>query len=140
MNCCNRPFDCRTARGASGVSRGLRIAIGLAALFGASEASLAAATFDCVLEPSLTVKLAGARWRASLQTLRRSEETPSSEARCSVAHLEYSVEQVVVAYNRARAESTAEIEAKQVVLAQNTRRDEPEARAAGDTCREFAGR
>ncbi len=118
MNCCNRPFDCRTARRASGVSRGLRIAIGLAALFGASETSLAAATFDCVLEPSLTVKLGSPV--ASILADVEAERGDAVKRGQVVAHLESSVEQAAVAYNRARAESTAEIEAKQAVLAQKT--------------------
>jgi RND family efflux transporter MFP subunit len=81
-------------------------------------ANASAATFDCVMEPSLTVKLGSpvASIIADVQ-VERGDIVKQGQV---VAHIESAVEKSVVSYNRARADSTAEIEAKQAVVDQKT--------------------
>ena len=86
-----------------------------AALFaGASRA----ATFDCVMEPSLTVKL-GSPVASILSRVmvERGDRVLRGQV---VAQIEASVEEAVVAANEERAKSTAEIEAKQTILKQKS--------------------
>ena len=94
-----------------------RVSIGLVACMVALPPAHAA-TVDCVLEPSLTVKLGSpvANILADVE-VERGDAVKRGQV---VAHLESSVERAAVAYNQARADSTAEIEAKQAVLAQKT--------------------
>jgi RND family efflux transporter MFP subunit len=75
-------------------------------------------TFDCVLEPSLTVKLGSPVTSILSDVLvERGDLVKKGQV---VAHLESSVEGAAVEYNRARADSSAEIEAKIAVLAQKS--------------------
>jgi RND family efflux transporter MFP subunit len=97
--------------------RGSRVVVALAvAVFAAAAADASAATFDCVMEPSLTVKL-GSPVASILENVLvdRGDVVKKGQV---VAHIESAVEESVVAYNRTRAESTAEIEAKQAVVDQ----------------------
>ncbi len=75
-----------------------------------------AATFDCVLEPSLTVKL-GSPVASILSRVmvERGDRVTRGQV---VAQIESSVEEAMVAANEERAKSTAEIEAKQSILKQ----------------------
>jgi RND family efflux transporter MFP subunit len=69
-----------------------------------------AATFDCVIDPSLTLKLG-----SPVPTILDSVEVDRGDFVKQgqvVARLQSRVEQAVVALNRAKAESTADIEAK----------------------------
>lgn len=77
-----------------------------------------AATFDCVLEPSLTVKLGSPV--ASILADVQADRGDAVKRGQIIAHLKSAVEQAAVAYNQARAESTAEIEAKEAILAQKS--------------------
>ena len=88
----------------------------MAGAFALLSANAGAATFDCVMEPSLTVKLGSpvASIIADVQ-VDRGDIVKQGQV---VAHIESAVEKSVVAYNRARADSTAEIEAKQAVVDQ----------------------
>ena len=81
---------------------------------GASDA----ATFDCVMEPSLIVKL-GSPVASILSgvMVERGDRVARGQV---VAQIESSVEEAVVAANAERAESTAEIEAKRSVLKQKS--------------------
>jgi RND family efflux transporter MFP subunit len=91
-------------------------ALGALALLGVGPA--AAATFDCVIEASLTVKVGSPV--ASIVTdvvVDRGDIVKKGQV---LAHIESSAEQSAVEYNKVRAESTAEIEAKQAVLEQKT--------------------
>ncbi|WP_294539739.1 efflux RND transporter periplasmic adaptor subunit [uncultured Rhodoblastus sp.] len=82
------------------------------------NSSVRAATFDCVLEPSLTVKLGSPV--SSLLADVQAERGDVVKRGQVIAHVESAVEEAAVLFNRARAESTAEIEAKQAILAQKT--------------------
>jgi RND family efflux transporter MFP subunit len=90
----------------------------VAATFCVAAANASAATFDCVMEPSLTVKLGSpvASIIADVQ-VDRGDLVKQGQV---IAHIESAVEESVVAYNRTRAESTAEIEAKQAVVDQKS--------------------
>ena len=90
----------------------------LAFAFGFAPARAQDSTFDCVLEPSLIVKL-GSPVASILQDV-LAERGDIVKRGQVVAHLESWVEQAAVDYNRARAESSAEIEAKSAVLLQKT--------------------
>ena len=76
------------------------------------------ATFDCVMEPSLTVKLGSPV--ASILSRVMVERGDRVVRGQLVAQIESSVEEAVVAANVERAESTAEIEAKQSILKQKS--------------------
>ena len=76
------------------------------------------ATFDCVMEPSLTVKLGSPV--ASILSRVMVERGDRVVRGQLVAQIESSVEEAVVAANAERAESTAEIEAKQSILKQKS--------------------
>ncbi len=100
-----------------GLSWGLWGLIGLASLFvGISRAS--AADFDCVTEPSLNVKLGSPV--ASILSEVRVERGDHVKQGQIIARIESSVEEALVAANQTRAQSTAEIEAKQALLDQKT--------------------
>ena len=95
-------------------SRGLVVMAAAALFAGASHA----ATFDCVMEPSLTVKL-GSPVASILSRVmvERGDRVLRGQV---VAQIEASVEEAVVAANEERAKSTAEIEAKQTILKQKS--------------------
>lgn len=81
-------------------------------------AMAAPTSFDCVTEPSLSVKL-GSPVASILDgvSVDRGEAVHSGQA---VAHMQSSVEEAAVAANKVRAQSTAEIDAKEAVLKQKT--------------------
>lgn len=87
-------------------------------LFGATVVMVAtaasAATFDCVMDPALTVKL-GSPVTSVLSDVMvdRGDVVKKGQP---IAQIESEVEKAVVAINEARAGSTAEIEAKQAML------------------------
>ncbi len=74
------------------------------------------AEFDCVIDPSLTLKL-GSPIASILETVEvdRGDLVTQGQA---IATLESAVEKAAVAVNEARAGGTAEIEAKEAVLEQ----------------------
>jgi RND family efflux transporter MFP subunit len=76
--------------------------------------SASAATFDCVMDPFLTVKL-GSPVTSILSDVMvdRGDVVKKGQP---IAQIESAVEQAVVKINEARASSTAEIEAKQAML------------------------
>jgi RND family efflux transporter MFP subunit len=74
------------------------------------------ATFDCLIEPSLTLKL-GSPITSILDKVEVDRGDLVKEGQV-IARLESAVEQAVVAVNEAHAGSTAELEAKQAVLEQ----------------------
>jgi RND family efflux transporter MFP subunit len=76
--------------------------------------SASAATFDCVMDPFLTVKL-GSPVTSILSDVMvdRGDLVKKGQP---IAQIESNVEQAVVKINEARASSTAEIEAKQALL------------------------
>jgi RND family efflux transporter MFP subunit len=81
-----------------------------------SAANVSAASFDCVMNPFLTVKL-GSPVPSILSELHvdRGDHVKKGQI---IALIESSVEQAMVATNEARASSSAEIEAKQALLEQ----------------------
>ena len=86
----------------------------LGAVVAAAAANASAATVDCVMDPSLTVKLGSPISSVLSEVLvDRGDLVKKGQA---VAHIESSVEQAAVASNEARATSTAEIDAKQALL------------------------
>jgi RND family efflux transporter MFP subunit len=93
-----------------------RSAAGLigATLVTAGVASASAATFDCVMDPSLTVKL-GSPVSSILSDVLvdRGDRVKKDQP---VAQIESSVEEAAVTINKARASSNSEIEAKQAML------------------------
>jgi RND family efflux transporter MFP subunit len=89
-------------------------ALSALALPGASPA--AASTFDCVIEASLTVKVGSPV--ASIVTDVTVDRGDYVKKGQILAHIESSAEQSAVEYNKVRAESTAEVEAKLAVLEQ----------------------
>lgn len=95
-----------------GASRSLLALIGAAAILAATSAN--AASFDCVMNPFLTVKL-GSPVTSILSDVfvDRGDHVKKGQP---IAQMESSVEKAVVAINEARAGSTAEIEAKQAML------------------------
>ena len=77
-----------------------------------------AATFDCVMDPSLTVKLGSPVTSVLSEVLvDRGDLVKKGQI---IAKVESSVEQAAVATNEARAASTAEIAAKQATLDQKS--------------------
>jgi membrane fusion protein (multidrug efflux system) len=84
----------------------------------AAGAAASQASFDCVTEPSLTVKLGSPV--ASILDSVAVDRGDTVKAGQVVAHIQSSVEEAVVAANKIRAESMAEIAAKQAVLIQKT--------------------
>ena len=89
--------------------------IGLVTLF-ALTAPARSEPSDCVIEPSLVVKL-GSPVTSVLSEVQveRGDEVTVGQV---IARVESSVERAAVDYTRAKAESTAEIEAKQAILEQ----------------------
>lgn len=108
----------RYRRPAPRFGRGWALAGLLGAAVFTTAAAAAPATFDCVTEPSLKVKLGSAV--ASILDSVDVERGDVVKKGLVVAHIQSAVEQAVVAANKARANSTAEVEAKQAVLAQKT--------------------
>jgi len=98
--------------------RGRPLAAFFCAAFGACATGASAASFDCVMEPSLVVKL-GSPVSSVLSevSVDRGDHVKQGQV---VARVESSVEEAVVASDQARAESTAEIEAKQALLDQKS--------------------
>lgn len=93
-----------------------------AGLFGAALALIAthasAATFDCVMDPSLTVKLGSPVTSVLSEVLvDRGDLVKKGQV---IARVESAVEQAALATYEARAASTAEIEAKQALLDQRS--------------------
>lgn len=90
----------------------------LGAVVFATGAAAAPATFDCVMEPSLSVKL-GSPVASIIANVAVDRGATVKQGQV-IAHIESAVEAAVVANNKARADSTAEIKAKQAVLDQKT--------------------
>jgi RND family efflux transporter MFP subunit len=108
------------AHGACAIWRGLRRPSGgglFVGLLGAAIATTAsAATFDCVMNPALTVKVGSPVTSVLSEVLvDRGDVVKKGQP---LARIEAAVEQAAVAVNEARASSTAEIEAKQALLEQ----------------------
>ena len=71
---------------------------------------------DCVIEPSLVVKIGSPVTSVLADVLvERGDIVAAGQI---IAHLESTVEQATVAYNRAKSQSMSEIDAKQAILAQ----------------------
>jgi RND family efflux transporter MFP subunit len=88
-----------------------------AAVF-ATGAAASPATFDCVTEPSLNVNVGSAVTSIlSSVDVDRGDSVKQGQV---LAHIQSGVEEAVVAADKARVASTAEVEAKQAVLAQKT--------------------
>ena len=112
----------RRAQGCPKAPRQLDGFWAIAGLLGAAVFATAAhaspATFDCIMEASLSVKLGSPV--ASIIANVAVDRGDTVKRGQIVAHMESTVEEAAVAYNKARADSTAEIEAKQAVLDQKT--------------------
>ncbi|MDR3372599.1 MAG: efflux RND transporter periplasmic adaptor subunit [Ancalomicrobiaceae bacterium] len=93
--------------------------VGLASVAAIAVASNALAEpADCVIEPSLLVKLGSPVTSVLADVLvERGDKVKAGQV---VAHVESAVERSMVDYNRARSESTSEIEAKQAILEQKS--------------------
>ncbi len=92
------------------------IALAGAAVLGAGAARAASRPFDCVMEPSLVAKVGSPV--ANIVTdvdVDRGDIVRKGQV---LAHIEASAEQAAVSYNQVKADSTAEIQAKQAVLDQ----------------------
>ena len=102
-----------TATGSRGLAAGL---LGTAICLMVTQAD--AATFDCVMDPSLTVKL-GSPVMSVLSEIQvdRGDLVKKGQV---IAMIESAVERAAVATNEARAASTAEIESKQATLDQKS--------------------
>jgi RND family efflux transporter MFP subunit len=83
-------------------------------LLAVGSSSAWSATFDCVIDPSLTLKL-GSPTASILESVEVDRGDPVKRGQV-VARLETAIEEAAVAVNLARASSTAEIEAKKAVL------------------------
>jgi RND family efflux transporter MFP subunit len=95
---------------------GAGFVVGLLGVVIATNAS--AATFDCVLNPALTVKVGSPVTSVLAEVLvDRGDVVKKGDP---LARIESAVEQAAVAVNEVRASSTAEIEAKQAVLEQKS--------------------
>src|ERR1700678_49180 len=105
------PRYAASACSAGGFAASLGGACALTILTAASGWS---ATFDCVIDPSLTLKL-GSPIVSILDSVavERGDLVKGGEV---IARLESTVEQAAVAVNEARADSPAEIEAKKAVV------------------------
>jgi len=90
----------------------------LGAVVSATVAHASPATFDCVMEASLSVKLGSPV--ASIIADVAVDRGDAVKRGQVIAHMESTVEEAIVEYNKARVDSTAEIEAKQAVLDQKT--------------------
>ena len=90
----------------------------VAAAFFSTGAAASPATFDCVTEPSLSVNVGSAV--ASILSSVDVHRGDSVKEGQVLAHIQSAVEEAVVAADKARAASMAEIDAKQAVLAQKT--------------------
>jgi RND family efflux transporter MFP subunit len=101
-------------RNPSGLAWSLAGLLGVAVAVAAADAS--AAPFDCVIDPSLSVKLGSPV--ASILAKVDVERGDLVRQGQVIAQLESSVEEAVVTSNRTRAESAAEIAAKEAVLEQ----------------------
>ena len=102
-----------TATGSRGLAAGL---LGTAICLMVTQAD--AATFDCVMDPSLTVKLGSPVMSILSEILvDRGDLVKKGQV---IAKIESAVELAAVATNEARAESTAEIESKQATLDQKS--------------------
>ena len=108
-------------RGATGCARspGLAARVGASAAFGGALLVLAAAsaqsaTFDCVIDPSLSLKL-GSPVPSILDKVEVERGDIVKQGQV-IARLQSSVEQAVVALNEAKAESMADIEAKKATV------------------------
>jgi RND family efflux transporter MFP subunit len=100
----------------SGLRRSAAGLLGAALALMAAQAS--AATFDCVMDPSLTVKLGSPVTSVLAEVLvDRGDLVKKGQI---IARVESAVEQAALATNEARAASTAEIEAKQALLDQKS--------------------
>jgi len=89
-----------------------------AALAAGSAARAASSPFDCVMDASLVVKVGSPV--ANIVTdvdVDRGDIVKKGDV---LAHIESSAERAAVAYNQAKADSTAEIQAKQAVLDQKS--------------------
>src|ERR1700760_3502399 len=100
------------------VSARAAIAVVLGALALSRTTSATAETFDCVMEASLIVKVGSAIPSVVTDVLvDRGDVVEKGQV---LAHIQSAVEELTVEHNKARAESAAEIEAKQAVLNQKT--------------------
>ena len=111
--------DFRHAVGAT-ASVGVRLSITgvLGAGLALITAQASAATFDCVMDPSLTVKLGSPVTSVLSEVLvDRGDLVKKGQI---IAKVESTVEQAAVATNEARAASTAEIASKQATLDQKS--------------------
>jgi RND family efflux transporter MFP subunit len=92
--------------------------LGAIAVLFAAHASASAASFDCVMDPSLVVKL-GSPVTSVLSgvMVNRGDLVKKGQP---IAQIESSVEKAAVATYQARAASTAEIDAKQALLKQKS--------------------
>jgi len=106
----------RNVQSSFGFPRQAAVLVGAVAAVGGTSAS--AATFDCVMNPFLTVKL-GSPIPSVLSevVVDRGDLVKKGQI---VARIESSVEQAAVAVNEARASSGAEIEAKRSMLEQKS--------------------
>jgi RND family efflux transporter MFP subunit len=96
--------------------RGLAAGLGTMICLIATQAG--ATTFDCVMDPSLTVKLGSAVTSVLAEVLvDRGDLVKKGQV---IAKIESAVEQAAVATNEARAASTAEIESKKATLDQKS--------------------
>ncbi len=92
--------------------------LALAAALASGSAARASSPFDCVMEASLVVKVGSPV--ANIVTdvdVDRGDVVKKGDV---LAHIESSAESAAVAYNQAKADSTAEIQAKQAVLDQKS--------------------
>jgi RND family efflux transporter MFP subunit len=105
----------QTGKSAVDFGRPVALAIGAMAAVGSTAS---AATFDCVMNPFLTVKLGSPVPSVLSEVLvDRGDLVKKGQM---VARIEAAVEQAAVATNEARASSSAEIEAKQALLEQKS--------------------
>lgn len=117
-----RPFTQTGVRRAFKVNASVIVRRSITGLLGVALASIAAqasaATFDCVMDPSLTVKLGSPVMSVLSEVLvDRGDLVKKGQV---IAKIESAVEQAAVATNEARAASTAEIESKQATLDQKS--------------------
>lgn len=103
-------------RGAFKLGRVVGVAVGLGLAVPVGAAQAAPATYDCVMEASLHVKVGSPVASIIADVLvERGDTVKKGQV---IAHMVSKVEEAAVAYNTARATSTAEIEAKQAILDQ----------------------